>query len=118
MVARLERRRSASRARSCRPARSSRPIDRQHEPDDADVAVVVERLAERRDHLERVEPGGESGRERRDGDDEQRVQPQDEADDDDQNARKDQHDLTPDSKRLYIAPSEPSIAKNRPGGSA
>src|SRR3546814_10435187 len=69
-------------------------------PDDADIAVLVERLAEGGDDGDEIEPGGEAGGKSGDGDDQQRVEPKQEADDDDKNSGKDE-------KVVHGAPQPP-----------
>jgi hypothetical protein len=56
--------------------------DGQHQPDDANVSTRDECLTESSDYFEKIETTGYSSRQTRHGNDEQRIDPQHEADDD------------------------------------
>jgi hypothetical protein len=62
---------------------------RQHDPDDGDDPVVVERLAEGGDDLDDVHSGDEAGGDRGRGHHQHRIEPQREAGDDDQDSEED-----------------------------
>src|SRR4029079_9010387 len=65
-----------------------KPDDRQDDPDDRDVAVLVEAVAQRGEHLQEWHSAEQASDDRRDRDDEQWVEPQCEADDDEHNPKK------------------------------
>jgi len=65
--------------------------DGKDDPDDRDIAGVVERLAEGGDDRGDVESRGEPGRERRGHDHEQGIEAEQEARDDDEDADQDEH---------------------------
>ena len=58
------------------------PDDREHQPNDANVATRDERFAERRHDFQEIEPARDTGHEPRDRYHQQRVDPQNEPDDD------------------------------------
>src|SRR3546814_7468377 len=76
------------------------PFPRRCSSDLADIAVLVERLAEGGDDGDEIEPGGGAGGKSGDGDHQQRVEPKQEADDDDKNSGKDE-------KVVHGAPKPP-----------
>src|SRR6185503_9248829 len=60
--------------------------DWQHDPGDRDVAIFVEAMPERREHLQDVHPAQQAGGDRRGRHDQQRIEPEREAEDDQEDA--------------------------------
>src|SRR5438270_6358864 len=67
------------------PVTFQQPDHRQHDPDDRDVAVLVESVAERAEHFQERHMAEQAGDDRRHRDDEQRIEAQRKADDDKRN---------------------------------
>jgi hypothetical protein len=73
------------------PIAFEQPDDGQHDPDDADIAVVVERLAKRRHDRQWIKSCGEACGKGGKGHHKQWIETSDEADHDDEYSRQDQH---------------------------
>src|SRR5690242_5436029 len=68
------------------PVALEEPNDRQHDVEHGDVAVLVEAVAERREHLQERHPAEQAGNDRRGGNHQQWIESQREPDDDQGNA--------------------------------
>src|SRR5207253_1727793 len=89
---------------------------RQYDPDDRDVAVLVEAVAEGAEHLDERHVAEEAGDDRRDRNHQQRVEAQREADDDQRDSQErpatDHSPFLPSPPRCAPSPPEPRrIAK-------